>query len=62
VQLSFASGSLRQYLNISYKGKLESTALEADDIEKKLYEFIPSGNGSLSSLILIVSCHWLIDF
>jgi histone acetyltransferase 1 len=44
LQLSFASGSLRQYLNISYKSKLESTALEADDIEKKLYEFIPSGN------------------
>ena len=35
-----ASGSLKQYLNVTYDEKLES---QADDIEGTLFKFIPSG-------------------
>lgn len=41
-QLQFASGSLKQYLNVEYTDKLESEATPADDIEGTLYKFIPS--------------------
>jgi hypothetical protein len=34
-----ASGSLLQYLNITYKEKIGAAA---DDIEKTMFEFIPS--------------------
>jgi histone acetyltransferase 1 len=42
MQLHYASGSLRQYLNISYEEKLKSEATPAEDIEGKLYQFIPA--------------------
>ena len=40
-QLSFASGSLKQCLDISFDEKLESEATPADDIETMMYSFIP---------------------
>lgn len=33
---------MRQYLNISYDEKLKSEATPAEDIEAKLYQFIPA--------------------
>lgn len=39
-QVSFASGSLRQLLDITYDERLESTGT-VDDVEGKLYNFIP---------------------
>ncbi|ORX36274.1 histone acetyltransferase type B catalytic subunit [Kockovaella imperatae] len=41
IRLSFASGSLKQMLDISYDSKLDSEATPADDVEGKLYQFIP---------------------
>jgi histone acetyltransferase 1 len=41
IQLQFASGSLKQYLGIEYSEKLKSTVTPPDDIEGKLFEFIP---------------------
>jgi histone acetyltransferase 1 len=41
-QLRFASGSLKQLLQISYDEKLSSEVTPPDDIEGKLYSFIPS--------------------
>lgn len=41
IQLRFASGSLRQYLDISHDEKLASRDTPADDIEQKLFGFIP---------------------
>ncbi|KAM0753903.1 histone acetyltransferase type B catalytic subunit [Meredithblackwellia eburnea MCA 4105] len=42
IQLRFASGSLAQYLNVTYDEKFPSTGeVEADDPEKTLYNFIP---------------------
>lgn len=38
-----ASGSLKEYLSITYREKINSTATPADDIEGILYKFIPSG-------------------
>lgn len=40
-KLHFASGSLRQYLDISYDTKLASSATPPDEIEGALYKFIP---------------------
>ena len=40
-QLSFASGSLKQLLEVTYDDKLESEATPADDVEGLLYNFIP---------------------
>ncbi|GAA5901284.1 hypothetical protein JCM5296_005313 [Sporobolomyces johnsonii] len=42
IDYRFASGSLAQYLHISYDAKFPETAtVKADDPEKTLYEFIP---------------------
>ncbi|GAA5852723.1 hypothetical protein JCM3766R1_000355 [Sporobolomyces carnicolor] len=44
IDLRFASGSLKQYLDVSYDEKFPHTGtgeVEADDPEKALYEFIP---------------------
>ncbi|WVN85811.1 histone acetyltransferase type B catalytic subunit [Cryptococcus depauperatus CBS 7841] len=41
IKLRFASGSLRQYLEIKYNEKLSSETTPADDIEATLYKFIP---------------------
>jgi histone acetyltransferase 1 len=41
-KLHFASGSLKQYLNITHDEQLESEATPAEDIEGKLYQFIPA--------------------
>lgn len=41
-QLRFASGSLKQYLHVAYDSKYpETAAVQADDPEKILFEFIP---------------------
>ena len=48
-QLSFASGSLAMYLNITYSARLPASTV--DDIEGTLYKFIPSG--------VVTSCHRL---
>ncbi|KZS98869.1 histone acetyltransferase type B [Sistotremastrum niveocremeum HHB9708] len=40
IQLHFASGSLAQYLNVSYKSKIKARAA-IDDVEGTLYKFIP---------------------
>ncbi|GHJ85651.1 hypothetical protein NliqN6_2053 [Naganishia liquefaciens] len=42
VRIDMASGSLREYLSITYREKINSTATPADDIEGILYKFIPS--------------------
>ena len=42
VQLRFASGSLRQYLEIEYTAKLPDSTI--DNPEKQLYDFIPPGS------------------
>ncbi|KAF7970666.1 hypothetical protein HWV62_23316 [Athelia sp. TMB] len=42
IQLRFASGSLVQYLNVSYSAKLPSSAT-VDDVEGTLASFIPPG-------------------
>ncbi|KAL7423933.1 histone acetyltransferase 1 [Cryptotrichosporon argae] len=42
IKLHFASGSLKQLLEIKYSAKLESAATPADDIEGLLYKFIPA--------------------
>ena len=41
-QLSFASGSLKQFLEITYDDKLASEATPPDDVEGELYKFIPA--------------------
>ncbi|OCF74848.1 histone acetyltransferase type B catalytic subunit [Kwoniella mangroviensis CBS 8886] len=41
IQLQFASGSLRQFLSITYDSKLNSPATPSDEIEGTLYKFIP---------------------
>jgi histone acetyltransferase 1 len=46
-----ASGSMKEYLSITYREKINSTATPADDIEGILYKFIPSGE--LSRIIEI---------
>lgn len=40
IEVNMASGSLKQYLNVTYDEKLDS---QADDIEGTLFKFIPSG-------------------
>lgn len=35
-----ASGSLKQYLNVTYDEKLDS---QADDVEGTLFKFVPTG-------------------
>ncbi|WVF66901.1 histone acetyltransferase type B catalytic subunit [Kwoniella sp. CBS 6097] len=42
IQLQFSSGSLRQYLSVSYDDKLSTIATPADEIEGTLYKFIPA--------------------
>lgn len=42
MQLRFASGSLKQYLNVTYAEKLSSTST-VDDVEATLSGFIPAG-------------------
>ncbi|KAJ9112758.1 hypothetical protein QFC20_002083 [Naganishia adeliensis] len=42
VRIDMASGSLKEYLSITYREKINSTATPADDIEGILYKFIPS--------------------
>jgi histone acetyltransferase 1 len=42
VKLSFASGSLKQLLEVSFDEKLDSEATPADDVEGLLYNFIPA--------------------
>jgi hypothetical protein len=34
---------MKEYLSITYREKINSTATPADDIEGILYKFIPSG-------------------
>ncbi|ODN76816.1 histone acetyltransferase type B catalytic subunit [Cryptococcus amylolentus CBS 6039] len=41
IKLQFASGSLKQYLNVAYDEKLASTTTPPDEIEPTLYKFIP---------------------
>ncbi|GMK58592.1 hypothetical protein CspeluHIS016_0600340 [Cutaneotrichosporon spelunceum] len=41
IKLHFASGSLKQFLRISYDEKIESEDTPADDIEGELFKFIP---------------------
>lgn len=41
IKLHFASGSLRQYLDISFDAKLASSTTPPDEIEGALYKFIP---------------------
>ncbi|GAA6062039.1 hypothetical protein JCM10212_005024 [Sporobolomyces blumeae] len=42
IDYRFASGSLAQYLNVTYESKFpETSTVKADDPEKTLYEFIP---------------------
>ncbi|WVQ78755.1 histone acetyltransferase type B catalytic subunit [Cryptococcus sp. DSM 104549] len=41
IKLRFASGSLKQCLDITYDDKLSSTATPPDEIESTLYKFIP---------------------
>lgn len=40
--MKFASGSLRQYLDITHDEKIDSKDTPAEDIEGKLYQFVPS--------------------
>jgi histone acetyltransferase 1 len=42
INLKFASGSLRQHLDITFDQKIDSVDTPAEDIEGKLYQFIPS--------------------
>ncbi|KAJ9127882.1 hypothetical protein QFC24_000167 [Naganishia onofrii] len=42
VRIDMASGSMKEYLSITYREKINSTATPADDIEGILYKFIPS--------------------
>ncbi|KAI5454777.1 histone acetyltransferase 1 [Naganishia albida] len=42
VRIDMASGSLKEYLSITYREKINSTATPADDIEGILYKFVPS--------------------
>ena len=42
MQLRFASGSLRQYLEIEYTAKLPDSTI--DNPEKQLYDFVPPGS------------------
>lgn len=42
IKLHFASGSLALYLNVDYKAQLETATIKADNVEEKLYDFIPS--------------------
>ncbi|BEI83453.1 hypothetical protein CcaverHIS002_0400570 [Cutaneotrichosporon cavernicola] len=41
IKLHFASGSLKQFLEISYDEKIESEDTPADNIESELFKFIP---------------------
>lgn len=41
-QLHFASGSLKQFLEVTYDEKIKSEDTPADDIEGTLYNFIPA--------------------
>jgi hypothetical protein len=52
-----ASGSLKQYLNVTYDEKLES---QADDIEGTLFKFIPSGKTTCPVQMLLWPSAWLI--
>ena len=47
IQLRFTSGSLHQYLNVSYASKLASSST-VDNVEATLSEFIPPGVAHLS--------------
>lgn len=49
ISLKFASGSLKQYLDISFDEKIDSKDTPAEDIEGKLYNFIPSDYTKSSS-------------
>ncbi|KAL1410315.1 histone acetyltransferase 1 [Vanrija albida] len=42
IKLHFASGSLKQFLEITYDDKIKSEDTPADDIEGTLYKFIPA--------------------
>ncbi|WVQ94717.1 hypothetical protein IAU59_001797 [Kwoniella sp. CBS 9459] len=42
IQLQSSSGSLKQYLSVTYDDKLSSQATPADEIEGTLYKFIPA--------------------
>ena len=41
IKLSFASGSLKQLLEVNFDEQIESEATPADDVEGLLYNFIP---------------------
>ncbi|KAJ3505125.1 hypothetical protein NLJ89_g7575 [Agrocybe chaxingu] len=43
IDLRFASGSLQQYLSMSYSAKLQTTTSTIDDVEGTLQKFIPAG-------------------
>ncbi|EJT46988.1 hypothetical protein A1Q1_04231 [Trichosporon asahii var. asahii CBS 2479] len=42
IKLHFASGSLKQFLQITYDEKIEDEATPADDVEGELFKFLPA--------------------
>jgi len=42
IKLSFASGSLKQLLEVKFEEQIDSEATPADDVEGLLYNFIPA--------------------
>lgn len=42
IKLHFASGSLKQFLQITYDEKIQNEATPADDVEGELFKFLPA--------------------
>lgn len=42
IKLHFASGSLKQFLQITYDEKIQDEATPADDVEGELFKFLPA--------------------